>query len=616
MINELRSFVENGSIRPLDWHFARWLRDKRDGESDGVLLSAVLASRHLGLGDVCVDLKDYAGKPFPVEGGDGSFSIRFPALDVWLEELKKSPSVFVDPGDVDEEEAFSKARPLVLSGSRVYIGRYWAYEVSLAGALRRLASKEADVDVPTVRKVLDDLFGADGGDEPDWQKVAVATALMRHLTIISGGPGTGKTYTIAATLLAMQRIYGSSIKIALAAPTGKAAARMVESLRKVIHPFGAPIPVEATTLHRLIGMREGRVGARHNPDNPLTADVLIVDEASMVDLPMMYRTVSALKPEARLILLGDRNQLASVEAGSVFADLCGRHQEPQYGEDWVKKLEEATGISLSPRGKRDSILDDCTVFLRKNYRFAEDSSIGRLAAAICSGGDVAELLRGCGGSGDGSLRFWNLEADKFTTHLDRLAVEWFGGLFGSSSEEDALATFEESRILCAHREGLFGVSGVNRLVEEALASRGLIKHFLKHYRGRPILITKNNYEVGLFNGDLGIVWPDEKGRLVACFRETDGSVRKVSTSRLPEHETAFAMTVHKAQGSECDRILFLMPPKESQILTRELFYTAVTRAKRYVEIWGTIDAASEAVSRRTRRASGLYERLTDRRGSF
>ncbi|SFN10318.1 exodeoxyribonuclease V subunit alpha [Thermodesulforhabdus norvegica] len=620
MIHKLRPFVEKGVIRPLDWYFARWLGDKTGNGTEGLLLSAMLASWRLGQGDVCVDLKDYAGREFCVETDEGPLSISFPELSVWLDDLKKSPAVFVDPGVVDEGKVFSEARPLVLCGSRVYIGRYWAYEVALAGALKKLASRESDVELNEVRKVLDKLFGSDADTGPDWQKIAVATAVMRHLTIISGGPGTGKTHTIAATILALCSIYRNSLRIALAAPTGKAAARMMESLRKALRHFGCAekfeqvIPGEATTLHRLIGMREGLSRARHNPDNPLPANVLIVDEASMVDLPMMYRTVSALKPEARLILLGDRNQLASVEAGSVFADLCGRNQEPQYGESWAKKLEIATGTTVPLRGTGGSVLDDCIVFLKKNYRFSENSSIGRLASIICDGGDVTDVLLDRDGSGDGSVRFRNLKAgEALTADLERVTNEWFEGLFRCSSEDDALKLFEKSRILCAHRDGLWGVSRINRLIEEILTSKGVIKPFLKHYHGRPILITRNNYEVGLFNGDVGIVWRDGRGRLVACFREAGGGIRKVGISRLPEHETAFAMTVHKAQGSECDRILFIMPHEESQILTRELFYTAVTRARSYVEIWGTMKAASEAVSRRTRRASGLYERITNQR---
>ncbi len=619
MLEVLQSWADNGVISHLDWHFARWIAEKSD--SDLTALAAFLTSWHLRQGDICVDLSLYAGRTFrPVDDAEIP-AVNPPELNTWINELKNSEFVLVEEGVNKEDEVFLNTRPLVLNGSMLYIGRYWAYEVLLASTIRRLACSELPVDEEKLRLILDELFPSSEAEEPDWQKVATATALMRQLTIISGGPGTGKTYTIAAILVALHRLYGGTMKIALAAPTGKAAARMTESLKAVIHRFtgdndiGKLIEDDAVTLHRLLRMREGRSTPFYGPDNHLPVDLLIVDEASMVDLPMMYRTVAALKPDARLVLLGDRDQLASVEAGSVFADLCACGRSIGYDSEWVARLEKVTGMKIPVHQKEGTPLDRSIVLLRKNYRFPESSTLGRLAARLRDGKGVLNEIEYCEPANsfeieeDGKACFRELRPEGLREELKRIVKSWFAGIFECNSPDEALRLFESSRILCAHRDGPFGILMINNLVEDILSREGVIKPFMKYYRGRPVLITRNDYDVRLFNGDIGIVWPDETGRLMAWFRRKDETVRSVGITRLPEHETAFAMTVHKAQGSECDRILFIMPSRESPLLTRELFYTAITRARKYVEIWATAEAVEQAVFRRTIRGSGLYKRI-------
>ncbi|SHF29075.1 DNA helicase/exodeoxyribonuclease V, alpha subunit [Desulfacinum infernum DSM 9756] len=631
ILERLKELARKGVLRRLDWQFARWVGRISGDESEPVLLAAALVSLRVAEGDVCVDLAQYAGKPLfgDPSGEDGAVSA--PPLDPWIQALSRSPAVSTPPDMASTGHSslvtHHSLTPLVLDGTRLYLARYRAFEEDLARRLLELAEGWTDVDPARLRPHLDRLFPAPSSpDEVDWQRAAAAVAALKRLCIISGGPGTGKTHTVTAILALLHALQPDRPpRIALAAPTGKAAVRITESIQKAagsLQPDALPgkeLTRAAVTLHRLIGIREGRSIPRHNPENPLHVDVLVIDEASMIDLPLMARTVAALPSHARLILLGDKDQLASVEAGSVFADLCGRGRTPAYSELWRWKMEEAAGIRLPfdfhGPPPHASPLDDCTVFLQKSYRFDAQSGIGRLAAAVRTGSDVASVLEP--DPPDHKLpsegvRMRNVPASRVPLEVRERALDHHRRLLDSGHIHRALERMDSFRILCALREGPAGVKAVNAAVEEALGVGGAgDRGRPRHYKGRPVLITQNDYQVQLFNGDVGLIWPDpdDEGRLCAWFRLADGSLRKVRPLRLPPHETAFAMTVHKAQGSEFQRVLFILPEDDSPVLTRELVYTAVTRAKESVEIWGSEQILRLAASRATARTSGLYDRL-------
>ncbi|MBA2432578.1 MAG: exodeoxyribonuclease V subunit alpha [Chthoniobacterales bacterium] len=452
--------------------------------------------------------------------------------------------------------------PLVLQNGRLYLRRYWEYEQQLARAILARA----------------------GGKSPkrklkDQQELAATNAVTRNFSVITGGPGTGKTHTVRAILqLLRAQPDGAELQIALAAPTGKAAARLSDALRES--------GLEATTIHRLLGTIPDSPYFRHNAERPLTADVVIVDEASMVDLALMAKLVEAVPLTSRLVLLGDRNQLASVEAGNVLADIC--------------EAAEA----------KDSPLHGSVVELQRNYRFAETGGIYTVSSAI-NAGDAEAAFRALQPA-DGEVHWNKLPApETLSTALRERIIAGYGGYLRTSDPAAALAELQQFRILGAVRHGPFGVERLNSLAEEVLAEAGLLAPRSGWYSGRPVIITRNDHHLQLFNGDSGIILPDPEagGELRAFFVSAEGKLRRFLPSRLPQHETAFALTVHKSQGSEFDRLLLVLPEKGSPVLTRELLYTGITRARSGVELWCNEEIFRAAVARRTVRTSGLREAL-------
>jgi exodeoxyribonuclease V alpha subunit len=360
----------------------------------------------------------------------------------------------------------------------------------------------------------------------------------------------------------------------------------------------------------LLGYLKGSSSFRHNSDNPLPYDVVIVDEASMVSLPLMAKLVDALRHDTRLILLGDRDQLASVEAGAVLGDMCNSGGAEGFSPDFAALAAEMGGDRL-PVQQSISTLGDAVVLLKKSYRFAASSGIGTVGALV--------------NAGDGAAALATFESEQYadisisatpsaTALPDALATRilaGFGPYLDATTPEEAFALFAKFRILCAMRGGPFGVEAVNLLVRDRLAKAGMIRPDGRWYAGEPVMITCNDYNLGLFNGDVGLILPDVEsgGDLRAFFPSGTGHMRKVLPLRLPEHEPAFAMTVHKSQGSEFDNVLVVLPDRDAPILTRELIYTAITRAKKSVEVLGSEELFTTAVSRRIVRRSGLRERL-------
>ena len=580
-------------LGPLERAFVASLQRLEPGASEAVLLAAALCCEALANGDVCLPLARVAGKrPWP------EVDLVLPPLAQCRAQLEASPLV----GAPDEYA------PLTLVGDRLYLARYQAYEQQLAAQLLARAADAPEVDEQQLAESLARLF-AFNQQRPDWQRLAAAQAVRRRLAVISGGPGTGKTTTVVRLLAALlEQPDGDRLAIGLAAPTGKAAARMAEAIRNakaelpVSEAVKEALPDEARTLHRLLGSRGDSPRVRHDAANPLALDVLVVDEASMVDLALMAKLVAALPPKARLILLGDKDQLAAVEAGAVFAELCeGRGFEAGAAAE----LERITGQPVPAEAPR-SRLGDAVVLLTHSHRFAGDSGIGELARRINAGdakGTTALLQE------NRVDLVWN-GAPSPVALIARLE-QGYSSYLQAARQADPSAAFEAFngfRALTAQREGAFGVTGINEALEARFKRRFGVPARERWYPGRAVMVRQNDYALGLFNGDIGLCLKTEQGLRV--FFEGDEGFRGFAPARLPSHDSAFAMTVHKSQGSEFAEVLLALPEQPSPLLTRSLFYTGITRAKRKVEIWALPARLAEAVITRAERAAGLAERLT------
>ena len=608
-LNQLDRFTE------IDRHFADFLLRLEGKEDRSLWLAAALASNATQSGNVCVDLRAIAGKPIPVEDGRMAGSTCAPDLSDWTSALKLS-GVVGEPGDF---------RPLVLDkANRLYLYRYWKYEQHVAGLLKVLASSNPrNFDATALRRGLAELFPSQGPGELDWQRLAAVTAILRRVSLVTGGPGTGKTSTVLKILaLLLSQPGHERLRIALAAPTGKAAARLKEAVKQskntleVSPEVLARIPEEAFTLHRLLGFVPGSRVFRHNRRNPLPFEMIVVDEASMVDLPLMAKLLDAVPHEARLLLLGDRDQLASVEPGAIFGDICSVAEAAGWSESFKEGIKPY-GLDLSASSPNDGgPLQDSMTVLRRSYRFGADSGIGQLSRSIQAGdNDTAIRLLSTKGLPD---VVWEDAANpaSLQNRLERWILEAYAGCLQAASAEQAFASFARSRILCAVRHGPCGVAFLNNLAEDVLARKGLVRSRGAWYAGRPVMMNRNDYQIRLFNGDIGIAWEDSQrtqsgqAPLVVMFPSESGEMRRILPSRLPEHETVYAMTVHKAQGSEFDRILLMLPDQASAALTREMLYTAVTRARKRVEIWARRETIEASIQRRVTRHSGLREALT------
>ncbi len=607
---ELDLLHSSGIFSPLDTHFARLVaRLAGDGVSE-LMLAAALASNHTREGHICVDLARISGKP--VSGTkEGGVPVICPILDDWLESLRQSP-VVGEPGEY---------KPLVLDDdARLYLYRYWDYQDKLARAIRERTIDSDAIDLTLLKQGLSSLFPDDKTEKIHWQKVAAFNAVTKKFCVISGGPGTGKTTTVARILaLLLEQASPKKLRISLAAPTGKAAARLQEAIGRVktkltcAKPITDAIPEEASTIHRLLGSIPGSPYFRHNETNPLPVDVVVVDEASMVDLALMSKLAQALPQNARLILLGDKDQLSSVDAGAVLGDICDTGNVHGFSRGFCENLQKVTGLEV-PEGLHEeaqSGVNDCIVNLQGSYRFGADSGIGAVSLAVNEGdGDGAMALLKDEDYGDIVWSDIPHTAGLMETLKEKIA-NGFGEYLLATEPRDIFHRFDSFRILCALREGPYGVNSVNSLVEEVLAKQNLIDPGRRWYRGRPAMVTRNDYNLRLFNGDVGITLsdPDAGNDLRVFFPTPKDTLRRLHPMRLPEHETVYAMTVHKSQGSEFERLLLLLPDRESPVLNRELIYTAITRARGGVEIWGRESVFRGAISRRIERMSGLRDAL-------
>ena len=589
----------------------RWSRDA--GATENVARVAQRAAFVVSMatldGNVCTDLSDIADT---LNDGSDTETVRQRLLESGV------------TGQPDSRGAM----PLILDqDGRVYLHRYFDYECRLAHSLASRHAAQAAPEIPaSLSARLASLFAGNRaalGDAADWQQIAVAMALLGKVTIISGGPGTGKTTTVVS-LLACLLEQDPDCRIALAAPTGKAAARMTEAVRLQASHLPAEIqarlPSESYTIHRLLGVMPSGGGFRHHAGNRLAIDALVIDEASMLDLALATRLIEAVPDDARIILLGDKDQLAAVESGAVFAELSADPSLTVVRIEQIASLCAMSGAAIqAPKPATQSGLRDQVVWLTRSFRFASDSGIGRLAADI-NCGDGAGAIDRLENDTSGTLQWLDDGGPAPREDSAQAILAGYAGYLEALCADGrnvgaATASFARFRTLCAVRDGARGVEAMNRLVSKYF--RSALKHPLdpgdhsEWYPGRPVMVLRNDYVLKLFNGDIGIVMPDDSGALMVFFPEGDAGFRAVAPVRLPAHETAFAMTVHKSQGSEFDQVLVLLPEDHNPVLTRELVYTAVTRARLRVTLVSGAAVLEKAIQTPTRRRSGLPARFLE-----
>lgn len=582
----------------IDTHLADALCDWLDCREEWLWYSIAALSRALRDGHSCLSLAHWSGEtPWEAEADPG---FRLPEQGEWQAQLAGLP---IGPED---------GAPLVFEHGRLYLRRYWRFETELADAIHQRLVPVTPTATTDASGMLARLFPASGDDENnDWQAVAAANALFQRLAVIAGGPGTGKTYTVTRllALLAASVISdaGESPRIRMAAPTGKAAQRLGESVRQARSELNgvveadtlALIPDEAMTLHRLLGVIPGSIQFRHDRDNPLRLDVLLVDEVSMIDLPLMTRLFRALPEHARVIFLGDADQLPSVAAGSVLSDLAPR-PHPGYS---AERRQALAGLGLTvPAAAEDADAADYLSYLYVSRRFSGSGGIGRLASQVMRGDGEGSLETLRGDAGDVQ---W-VSGDAVPESIQRWITRWYAPVAAAPSRDAAFEALAQFRLLCPTRVGPLGSVALNELILRRLNPAG---HAF--FRGQPIMVTRNHYGVGLFNGDIGLLWPDEESgdeRLFAWFPEADGA-RPIAPGRLPPCETVYAMTIHKTQGSEFERVALVLPDQGQAAVSRELLYTGLTRARRQVIIAGDAATWRKGVARPAERHSGLAERI-------
>lgn len=679
MLNQLSSWETHKIITATDLGFAEFIDRLYPGEAPEVLLAAALTSRQYGLGHTCFDPQDFLADP------ESFLSLQIPEdasttlikatsgikdlattvkLDRWLERLHHAKAI----------SQSGEGRPLILDGDQLYLARNWRYEQQVARAIQ---SRLGYISAPFEDQVfLNALFGTqdENAPGPNMQKIACALSTRAKLLILTGGPGTGKTYTVVR-LLALLLHRQEKLRILLAAPTGKAAARLTESIRDSLNAdeikalpesLRAGIPSKATTLHQMLRSKKNSRSFHHDETNPLHADVVIVDEASMIDLEMMANLMKAVPPQALLILVGDKDQLSSVEAGYVLGDLCRELSSVTAGEfrrdlksdadqrgyssDTIEWIKDATGECIQDeRCVKTDRLAQQTVMLEHSKRFAGDSGIGKLAEAVNqSQVEVAiEILKGnprfddihwieknrpdkklidalcMGGETDRDIP----EFEGYSEYLKKVKAseDVPTDLEGQNQYfEEILDAFGTFQVLCAVRQGPWGVESLNKIILSQLQKKRLITTYgladPEWYNGRPVMATHNDYELGIMNGDVGITLAfrnEQTGDSVlrVVFKDPEGTKRPykvVLPSRLTDVETVFAMTVHKSQGSEFGHVALMLPdPEKAVVLSKELLYTGITRAKKKLTvIGGDAEQFREIINRKTQRSGRLGNLLT------
>lgn len=637
LTQDLQQLREGGVLRHLDVKVAEFLCEQYPDTRSEVALLAALISAQQAEGHLCLDLAepDLYQRLFYIETQPNG-------QRAWLRP-------YLLPEDTSQWRAWlaesplcgSQDSPVVLEQNRVYLHRHWQQEAQVADAIaKRLSAQQPQAEGLKTR--LDALFPEADGKEPNWQRAACAMAASRAFTIITGGPGTGKTTTVVKLLALLQQMAMEQqqvLRIRLAAPTGKAAARLTESISEQVSKLSVPVevqqqlPTEVATLHRLLGSRPNSRHFRHNQYHPIPADLVVVDEASMIDMELMAALLQALSPSTKLVLLGDKDQLASVEAGAIMGELCRETDAAQvnYHASVLQELTQAgiKGLEQVVPAPTASLLAQHIVMLRKSYRFDENSGIGELARAVNNNNRArARVLLEQGGvtAEVQDLAHEQLSQETFAERLPTLLMDHDYGLkqlFRSvhqplaDQDEWARACLKQlsrQQLLSGLRTGPYGVENLNHLVETHLRQLRLVPAQTPQrpnlwYVGRPVMVTRNDYQLNLMNGDVGITL-EIAGQLRVAFELPNGNIRWVSPRRLSSVETVYAMTVHKSQGSGFGHTLLVLPSSLNPVFTRELIYTAITRSEaRFTLISSGGGVFEHAIARATQRASGLWEKV-------
>ncbi|MFT5220104.1 MAG: exodeoxyribonuclease V alpha subunit [Planctomycetota bacterium] len=576
----LLQLARSGDITWLSFYFAEFIAQQSDSNiDDWPALTAAMLSQESQSGSACIDLKTYCGEPI--------FSSRLvsmndipkgPDFDRWGKLLHASRCVDSPAGTT----------PIILDGHRLYLSRLWKYEDLIAEKIKLRLNRDATLVNSDNVGLQSELF-PEGSDDQD-QQLAIELATSHYFNVISGGPGSGKTTTVIKILC---RLLGAepSIRIAMAAPTGKAATRMMESIASGLARIDnsdavrQAIPTTASTIHRLLDYRHHRY--HYNRGNLLPVDCVVIDEASMIDLSLMYQLLDAIADDTRLILLGDRDQLSSVSAGNVLGDITGHG---------YAQTDSGTSIAKS------------IALLRHSYRFSDSSAIAALAKSVNRGqsSDSLELLR----NADNELVWYEHDGEQLSPKLVDTILENFQPVFDSRSAAEAIIAFEKCRVLCATNIGPLGVVQINELISRRMLLRNQLAE-REIFRGMPIMITRNQHQMGLYNGDTGIIWEQDDHQLQACFYNyQNGEIRHFPLNRLPGYKLAWATTVHKSQGSEFETVYLVLPSDQnSSVLSRELIYTAITRSKNHFFLQASEGVLTSAIENLTRRHSGLAAKL-------
>jgi exodeoxyribonuclease V alpha subunit len=597
----------------LDRQFGDLMQRLSGKHNPELVLAARLVSNQIGKGSVCIHISSFAGRDIydVLNEDDKTNTLALYNEDQWLTRLKDS-GITGKPGDV---------KPLIIDDKgRLYLYRYWLYEQKLAENIRTRLATVYQIDIDVLKQSVGRLFKSDDDIE---QQIAAIAACLAGFCVISGGPGTGKTSLVIKILaLLLENAKDVKLKIALAAPTGKAAARLSEAIKNALERIDCSdkikqsIPDESFTIHRLLGNVQGSPSFRYNANNQLPYDIIVVDESSMADLAITAKLFEAVPVKSRLIILGDKDQLSSVEAGAVLGDICDTGSKHVFSNKLISNLKQILSRNIPDNitdKKNEPSIADSIMTLSKSYRFTHGSGIGEFSRAVKDGeADKAINILKHGNFTDINLIEYcsNKSLSKAIDSLSQKIIAGYSSYINAESSEKALLLLSNFTILCALRKGMFGVERINTYVEEVLSKKRLINCDSRWYENRPVMITRNDYNSRLYNGDSGIMLRDLKDGIVRFFTsESNGSIRKILPLKLPEHETAYAMTVHKSQGSEFDNTLLLLPDYVSPVLSRELLYTAVTRARKNIEIYGSENILRYMINNPATRISGLRDTL-------
>jgi exodeoxyribonuclease V alpha subunit len=599
----LNKLLENRQITEMNIRFAEFIAGLCKNKDSTFFFLMVLISSWTEKGHICLDLDNLSDED--IRSIIDTAGITLPQIEK-IKAILNSSSCIGRPGET---------APLILDENRLYFERFYSSEKELINRINLRIKKNIKFSEKTEKEiagVLKGLFPVT--NEIDWQAVAALTSLLKYFTVISGGPGTGKTTTVIKILILLIELNSKGLlhspdkplNIVLCAPTGKAAARLIEAIensKKKINyseEILALVPDEGYTIHRLLNNLSDK--------NNTPPDVIIIDEASMVDLSILARLLSSIPDLTRVILLGDKDQLASVEAGAVLGDICSGISEYKYSEAFYRNIGKFLKINIKAENNNQPDIRDSIVLLNKNYRFK--GNLYSLSIAVNSG-DTAKAFNILKSSN--SEISW-IDPEKNTMYRTILQKNLLGLYMEYIKETDiekAFNIFDSFRVLCALRRGPFGVVTTNNWIEQILKNQGLINPYRRFYNNRPVLITKNDYNTGLLNGDIGIIRKDKKAEdnLYAFFKDGSGSFKKISPYKLPEHETVYSMTVHKSQGSEFEKVILILPDKPGPIITRELIYTGITRTKSDIQIISRESVLKYGISNFTKRTSGIYRAL-------